>query len=48
LHIIDAERIFQYRALRLLLSDTTPLPDFGQKHFVKYWNAATRSKESLI
>ncbi|MBC8768162.1 DinB family protein [Arenibacter sp. BSSL-BM3] len=48
LHIIDAERVFQYRALRFLRGDNTPLPGFDQDHYVKYSNAKTRSKESLI
>jgi len=48
LHIIDAERVFQYRALRFLRNDKTPLPGFDQDLFVEYSNANTRSKESLI
>tara|TARA_R110000868_G_scaffold36074_2_gene128439 strand:+ start:38123 stop:38644 length:522 start_codon:yes stop_codon:yes gene_type:complete len=48
LHIIDTERVFQYRALRFLRNDKTPLPGFDQDLFVEYSNANTRSKESLI
>lgn len=48
LHIIDAERVFQYRALRFLRNDKTPLPGFDQDLFVKHSNASTRDKESLI
>ncbi|MDL5511823.1 DinB family protein [Arenibacter sp. M-2] len=48
LHIIDAERVFQYRALRFLRNDKTPLPGFDQDLFVKHSNANTRGKENLI
>ncbi|MCK0191153.1 DinB family protein [Arenibacter sp. F20364] len=48
LHIIDAERVFQYRALRFLRNDKTPLPGFDQDHYVLNSYANTRSKESLI
>lgn len=48
LHIIDAERVFQYRALRFLRNDKTPLPGFDQDEFVKHSNADTRDKDSLI
>ncbi|MBU2905667.1 MULTISPECIES: DinB family protein [Arenibacter] len=48
LHIIDAERVFQYRALRFLRNDKTPLPGFDQDLFVKHSNANTRDKDSLI
>lgn len=48
LHIIDAERVFQYRALRFLRNDKTPLPGFDQDLFVKHSNADTRKKEDLI
>jgi uncharacterized damage-inducible protein DinB len=34
-HIIDAERIFTYRALRIARGDQTPLPGFEQDDFVK-------------
>ena len=48
LHIIDTERVFQYRALRFLRNDKTPLPGFDQDHYVACSHANTRSKESLI
>ncbi|MEZ4971238.1 MAG: DinB family protein [Flavobacteriaceae bacterium] len=48
LHIIDAERVFQYRALRFLRNDKTPLPGFDQEVFVKYSNASARDKDGLI
>ena len=33
-HLIDAERVFQYRALRFSRGDTTPLPGFDQDSYV--------------
>ena len=33
-HIIDAERVFQYRALRFSRGDKTPLPGFDQDSYV--------------
>lgn len=35
-HVIDAERVFAYRALRISRNDKTPLPGFEQDDFVKY------------
>jgi len=32
-HIIDAERIFSYRALRFARKDSTPLPGFDENLF---------------
>jgi hypothetical protein len=32
-HVIDAERIFAYRALRIARGDRTPLPGFEEKDF---------------
>lgn len=48
LHIIDAERVFQYRALRFLRGDSTNLPGFEQDDYVPASNAHERSKESLL
>ena len=33
-HLIDAERVFQYRALRFSRGDKTPLPGFDQDDYV--------------
>ncbi len=48
IHIIDTERIFQYRALRFGRNDTTPIPGFEQDDYVPASNAAARDKESLL
>ena len=33
-HLIDAERVFSYRAMRIARNDTTPLPGFDEKAYV--------------
>jgi len=48
IHMIDTERIFQYRALCIARNDKTPLPGFDQDTYVPYSNAANRSKSDLI
>lgn len=47
-HIIDAERIFAYRALRIARHDNTPLPGFDEKNYADAVNADERSWESLL
>ena len=46
-HIIDAERVFQYRALRIARGDITPLASFDQDAYVPQSNAEGRSLESI-
>ncbi len=48
LHIIDAERVFQYRALRFARNDKTALPGFDQDEYVPFSKADTYTKEDLI
>jgi uncharacterized damage-inducible protein DinB len=48
LHVLDTERVFQYRALRFMRGDVTPLPGFDQDIFVPNSNASRRTKESII
>lgn len=48
LHIIDAERIFAYRALRIARKDQTPLPGFEENDYVVHSKASSRTKESFI
>ncbi len=46
-HIIDAERIFAYRALRFARQDRTPLPGFEENHFAENAKAADRDWNKL-
>lgn len=48
LHMIDTERIFQYRALRFSREDKTDLPGFSENDFVPHSNANSRTVESLL
>ena len=48
IHLLDAERVFAYRALRISRNDSTPLPGFEQNAYVPFYNAANRSAESII
>ncbi len=48
LHIIDTERVFQYRALCFSRNDKTNLPGFEQNDYALESNAKNRSKASLI
>jgi uncharacterized damage-inducible protein DinB len=47
-HIIDAERIFAYRALRIARQDQTPLPGFDENLYATASSANSRSWESLL
>lgn len=47
-HIIDAERIFAYRALRFSRNDTTPLPGYEEDDYVRESNANNRSFQEII
>ncbi|HWR94576.1 MAG TPA: DinB family protein [Flavobacterium sp.] len=47
-HIIDAERIFGYRALRISRNDKTPLPGFEENEYVENTNANSRSIQELL
>jgi uncharacterized damage-inducible protein DinB len=47
LHIIDAERIFAYRALRFARNDNTELPGFDEDKYVPQSNARSRTLTSL-
>lgn len=48
LHIIDAERIFAYRAMRIARHDQTPLPGFEQDTYIPFLQAAQRSSHSIL
>jgi uncharacterized damage-inducible protein DinB len=47
-HIIDAERIFNYRALRFARNDKTELPGFEENDYVDEANANKRSIMELL
>jgi len=47
-HLMDAERIFSYRALRIARQDKTPLPGFEQDDYVVPSQANKRSFEDLV
>jgi len=46
-HIIDAERIFAYRALCFARKDSTPLPSFDENAYAEHSYAAERTFQSL-
>jgi DinB superfamily len=46
-HLIDAERIFAYRALRFARSDATPLPGFDENSFVDNAGFGSRALADL-
>lgn len=47
-HMIDVERIFAYRMLRIARADKTPLPGFEQDDYVPECNISERSLSDLI
>ncbi|MDI6034397.1 DinB family protein [Flavobacterium sp. LB2P84] len=47
-HIIDTERIFAYRALRISRNDKTPLPGFEENDYVDNTVANSRSIQDLL
>lgn len=48
LHLIDTERVFAYRALRIARHDKTELPGFDHDNYVGSSCANTRTLESLL
>jgi len=47
-HLIDAERVFAYRALRFARNDKTELPGFEEDDYVLEANANKRSIQDLL
>ncbi len=48
IHMIDTERIFAYRALRIARNDKTPMAGFDQDEYVPTSGATDRSPASII
>lgn len=48
LHIIDAERIFMYRALRMARGDQTPLSPFDENAYTPLAEADARPLDTLL
>ena len=47
-HLIDAERVFTYRALTFARADRTQLPGFDENMWASAWNAESRTLRSLL
>ena len=47
-HIIDAERIFAYRALRFARKDSTPLPGFDENEYARNANVSNRNWNDMV
>jgi DinB superfamily len=47
-HMIDTERVFSYRAMRIARNDKTPLPGFEQDDYVKFGSAGQSSVSELL
>lgn len=47
-HVIDAERIFAYRALRFARGDENPLSGFEQDPYVQNGNFANRTMQDMV
>lgn len=47
-HMIDGERIFSYRALRISRGDETPIEGFDQDDYIEHSHANERSLSDLL
>jgi hypothetical protein len=47
-HLIDTERVFSYRAMRIARNDMTPLPGYDENHYVDHTNANARNLQGLL
>lgn len=48
IHLIDTERIFQYRAFRFSRNDKAELPGFDQDNYIEESNSLNRKKEDIL
>lgn len=48
LHLMDAEMVFNYRALRFARNDQTELPGFEENDYVRYSDANNRDYQDLL
>jgi uncharacterized damage-inducible protein DinB len=46
-HLIDAERVFSYRAMRIARADATPLPGFDENDYVRAAGSDARTVADL-
>jgi hypothetical protein len=47
-HCIDAERVFQYRAMRMARRDATPLPGFDENHYADNVDVTHTTIDNLL
>lgn len=47
-HLIDTERVFSYRAMRISRNDKTDLPGFDQNLYIENTNANVRGIQDLL
>jgi uncharacterized damage-inducible protein DinB len=47
-HLMDTERIWAYRSLRIARADFTPLPGFEQDDYVPFSNANDRTLDDIL
>jgi len=47
-HLIDTERVFSYRAMRISRNDKTALPGYDENQYVDNTNANARSLQELL
>lgn len=47
-HLIDAERVFAYRALRIARNDKTPLPGFEENNYADEANGNDRKLQEML
>lgn len=48
MHLIDAERVFAFRALWFMRADRAPLPGFNQEFWMEQVDVQNRSMKSLL